>query len=157
MAHQHTMTFPADSEILITRIFDAPVALVWKAHTDAELIPKWWGPRMLTTVVEKLDLTVGGEWRFTQTDPDGNVYKFFGKFTSIIPNERLSYTFEYEGMPGKVLEDIIMFEEMGAQTKITILAVFANQEDRDGMINSGMEWGMREGFEQMDELLALLQ
>jgi uncharacterized protein YndB with AHSA1/START domain len=148
-----TVSLPSDREVVMTRVFDAPRELVFKAYTDPELIPHWWGPRILTTTIEKQDLHPGGTWRFVQTDPEGNVYGFHGEYQEVDPPARLVSTFEFEGMPGHVLVETITFEEENGKTKLTSHALFANAEDRNGMIESGMESGAHEGMDRLAELL----
>ncbi len=147
---------PGKQEIIITRTFDAPRALVFKAFTDPALIPKWWGPARLTTVVEKMDVRPGGIWRFVQHDAEGNEYAFHGVYHDIAAPERLVYTFEWEGMPGHAMLETVTFEEHDGKTKVTDTAVFQTVEDRDGMIESGMEGGATESMDRMAELLATM-
>ncbi len=136
------------------RIFDAPRAKLWKACTDPQLIPHWWGPRYLTTVVEQMDVRVGGVWRYVQTDPEGNVHAFNGVFKLIQPPERLSYTFEYEPLAGHISTDTILFEELpGGKTKMTSITTFDNLEDLEGMLQSGMEGGAVETWDRLEELV----
>ena len=148
-----TLTLPSEQEIVMVRILNAPRELVFKAHTDPNLIPKWWGPRKYTTTVDKLDLRVGGVWRFVQRDADGNEYAFNGVYREIVPPERLSYTFEFEGMPGHMLIETVTFEDQGGKTKLTVTGQFQSVEDRDGMLQSGMEEGANESYERLTELL----
>jgi uncharacterized protein YndB with AHSA1/START domain len=151
-----TLTLPSEREIVMERVFNAPRDLVFKAYTDPDLIPKWWGPGKYTTTVDRMDVRVGGVWRFVQRDADGNVYAFNGEYREIAPPGRLSYTFEFEGMPGHVLLETVTFEEQGDQTKVTVTSLFASAEDRDGMLQSGMEQGARESQDRLAELLATL-
>ena len=151
-----TLTLPSDREIVMERVFNAPRELVFKAHTDPNLIAKWWGPRKYTTTVDKLELWVGGVWRFVQHDADGNEYAFNGVYREIVPPERLSYTFEFEGMPGHVLVETLTFEDQGGKTRLTVTGLYPSVEDRDGMLQSGMEEGANESYDQLDELLATL-
>ena len=151
-----TLTLPSDQEIVMERVLNAPRELVFKAHTDPNLISKWWGPRRYTTTVDKLDLRVGGVWRFIQHDAAGNEYAFNGVYREIVPPERLSYTFEFEGMPGHVLLETVTFEEQNGKTKLTVTGSFQSVEDRDGMLHSGMEEGANESYERLAELLATL-
>lgn len=152
----HTMTLPTDTEILVVREFDAPRELVFKAMTDATMIPKWWGPRMLTTTVEKLDAWVGGGWRFLQYDPEGKEYAFRGEFLALDPPASLRMTFEFEPMAGHIIVQDVQFEDIGGRTRLISRSTYPSKADRDGMIEHGMEWGMREGYERLDDLLAEL-
>jgi uncharacterized protein YndB with AHSA1/START domain len=151
-----TLTLPSEREIVMTRVFNAPRQLVFKAYTDPNLIPRWWGPRRYTTVVDKLDVRVGGAWRFVQHDDAGHEFGFHGEFREIAPPERLVQTFEFEAMAGHVVQDTIVFEDLGAQTRVTVTSLFASPEDRDGMLQSGMEEGANESNERLEELLQAL-
>ena len=148
-----TLTLPSDREIVMERVFNAPRELVFKAYTDPNLISKWWGPRRYTTIVDKMDVRVGGVWRFVQRDAAGNEYAFNGEYREIAPPDRLSYTFEFEGMPGHVLLETVTFEEHDGQTKVTVTSLFRSAEDRDGMLQSGMEQGANESQDRLAELL----
>lgn len=152
-----TLTLPSDREILMTRDFDAPRELVFKAYTDPKSIPQWWGPRGYTTTVDKMDVRPGGVWRFVQRDQDGNEFAFNGVYREIVPPERLVYTFEFEGMRGHVMLETVTFEEHDGKTKLTDRALFDNVEDRDGMLKSGMERGAAETMDRFAELLKELQ
>lgn len=150
------LTLPSDREIVMERVFAAPRALIFKAYTDPNLIPKWWGPRYLTTTVDKMEVKVGGVWRFVQRDADGNEYAFHGEYREIVPPDRLAYTFEFEGMPGHALLETVTFEEREGKTKVTVTSLFQSVEDRDGMIQSGMEAGANESADRLAELLETL-
>lgn len=146
-----------DREVTMTRVFDAPRELVFRAYTDPELMPRWWGPRNLTTTVDKMDVRPGGEWRFVHHAPDGSEYAFRGEYREVVPPDRLVNTFEYEGMPGHVIVDTATFEEYEGKTKLTVVSLFASIEDRDGMLATGMEEGGKETWDRLAELLAELQ
>src|SRR5690606_13620909 len=100
-----------------------------------------WGQRRSTTIVDKLDARPGGAWRFVERDGEGNEYGFHGEFREIVPPERITWTFEFEGMPGHVVTDTITFEDQGGKTLVKTTSLFASVEDRDGMLSSGMESG----------------
>ena len=138
----------------MTRVFDAPRDLVFKAVTDPTMIPQWWGPRRLTTTVDQLDLRPGGVWRFVQHDAEGNEYAFHGVYQEIVPPERIVQTFEWEGLPGHVSVETMTLEAHDGKTTMTARSVFATAEDRDGMLQSGMEEGARETWDRLAELLA---
>lgn len=139
----------------MSRVFDAPRELVWKACTDPELVPKWWGLRNNTTIVDKMDLRVGGVWRYIEKDAEGNEYAFNGVFKEVEAPERLAYTFEFEPMAGHISTDTITFEELpGGKTKMTARTTFDTLEDLEGMLQSGMEGGATESWDQLEELLA---
>jgi len=148
------LTLPTDREVVVTRVLDAPRDRVFQAYVDPKAIPEWWGPRSFTTRVDRMDVRPGGAWRFVNVGPDGQEHGFHGVFREIRPPERLTWTFEYEGAPGHVSVETITFEELrGGKTKVTVTARFDSQEDRDGKVNAGMEWGMRESYERLEELL----
>jgi len=139
----------------MSRVFDAPRELVWKVCTDPELLPKWWGPRGKTTIVDKMEVKVGGVWRYIQKDAEGNEYGFNGVFKEVRAPERLAYTFEFEPMAGHVSTETITFEELpDGKTKITSRTTFDTLEDLEGMLQSGMEGGAVETWDRLEELLA---
>ena len=152
-----TLTILSDREVVMTRIFDAPCELVYKAHTDPELIPQWWGLRNNATIVQKLDVRPGGTWRFIQRDAQGNEFAFNGVYREVVLLERLVNTFEFEAMPGHIILDTSVFEELpDGGTKLTATSLFETVEDRDGMIDSGMEGGSNESWDRLAELLTVL-
>jgi uncharacterized protein YndB with AHSA1/START domain len=143
-----------DREIVTERVFDAPRERVFQAFVDPELIPQWWGRRQDTTTIDKLDVREGGEWRFVTDGPDGST-AFRGTYRAIDRPARLEQTFEWEGMPGHIVVETATFEDLGGgRTKISTRSVFDTTEERDGMLSSGMEIGMGESYEKLDELLA---
>ena len=144
---------PGKQEIIITREFDAPPEVVFKAMTDPDLIPRWWGPRMLTTTVEKMDARPGGSWRFVQRDPGGNEYAFHGVYHEVTSPKVIIQTFEFEAVPGHVALDTGTFEDLGGRTRLTSVSVFQTVEDRDGMVQSGMEAGVVDTSERFAEIL----
>lgn len=145
---------PGKQEIVMTRTFDAPRDLVFKTMTDPNLIPRWWGPRYLSTKVDEMDVRPGGRWRYLQRDPQGNEHAFHGVYHDIAAPERLVFTFEYEGVPGHVLLDTVTLEEVDGKTRLTDQSVFQSVADRDGMVQSGMESGATETMDRLEELLA---
>jgi uncharacterized protein YndB with AHSA1/START domain len=143
-----------DREIVTERVFHAPRERVFQAFVDPELIPQWWGRRQDTTTIDKLDVREGGEWRFVTDGPDGST-AFRGTYRAIDRPARLEQTFEWEGMPGHIVVETATFEDLGGgRTKISTRSVFDTTEERDGMLSSGMEIGMGESYEKLDELLA---
>ena len=156
MAKTEYQIEPGKQEIVVTRVFDAPRDLVFKACTDPNLIAKWWGPRRYTTTVDKMEVRPGGVWRFVQKDDAGNVFAFHGVYHEITAPERTVQTFEFEGVPGHVLLDTATFEEFDGKTKLTQQSVFQSVADRDGMVQSGMEEGSTESMDRLAELLAEL-
>ena len=148
-----TVTTPTDREIQLTRTFDAPRELVWKAMTDPKLIEQWWGPRRYTTHVDKFELRVGGGWRFLNRGADGEEFAFNGVFREIVPPERMVWTFEFEGFPGHISVETMTLDERDGKTMLTATALFDSVEDRDGMLQSGMEEGAAETYDRLEELL----
>ena len=145
---------PGTHEIVITRSFDAPRELVFKAFTDPDAVRQWWGQRESETVVDALEARAGGRWRYVQRDKAGNEYGFHGVYHEVASPERIVYTFEFEGMPGHVLLETITFEEQDGKTRMTDSSVFQSVTDRDGMLQSGMEGGAAESLDRLDEFLA---
>ncbi|MGA9407524.1 MAG: SRPBCC family protein [Bacteroidota bacterium] len=148
---------PGKQEIVITRLFDAPRELVFKMFTDPTHIPQWWGPRYLTTRVDTMEVKTGGRWRFVQHDGNGKEFAFHGVYHEVTPPERIIDTFEFEGLPekGHVSLETLMLESLaGNRTKLTTIAVFQSVADRDGMAQSGMEKGVNESYDRLDELFA---
>ena len=138
------------------RTFSAPREKVYRAMTDPELIPKWWGRREDTTTVEEMDVRVGGRWRFVCEADDGT-NGFSGTFRELKPNERVVQTFEWDGMPGYVSVDAVELEDLGdGRTKVIATSTFHFEEERDGMLGSGMETGMNETYDRLEELLETL-
>jgi uncharacterized protein YndB with AHSA1/START domain len=149
------MTTPGEREIHVERVFAAPRERVFATYIDPELIPHWWGPRGTSTRVEELDATRGGAWRFVVTDSDGGEIVFRGVFREVTPPERLAQTFEWDGMPGYVSVETAEFEDLGdGRTRVVSTSIFHTPEERDGMLESGMEKGMNETFDRLDEVLA---
>lgn len=151
-----TVEAVGDREIRIERVFDAPRDRVFAVYTDPELIPRWYGPRRLTTIVEEMDVRTGGEWRFRQRDEDGTEHVFRGAYREVTPPERIMQTFEWLGMPGYISVETAEFEDLGERTRIVTTSVFHFPEDRDGMLSSGMEGGLQETYERLDAVLAEL-
>ena len=152
------VTLPSDLEIQITREFDAPRDVVYKAMTDRDLIPRWWGPRRLTTIVDKMDVRPGGSWRFISREADGKESGFRGQYREIVPGEKIVQTFEWEPMAGHIsVETATLTDLPGGRTLLTTRSVFSSKEDRDGMVESGMEDGVRETYDRLDEVLASLK
>ena len=149
-----TLTLPSDREVVIARAFNAPRDRVFHAYTDPAAIPDWWGPKGYTTRVETMDVRPGGAWRFVQRDLEGREHGFHGEYREVVAPDRIAQTFEYEGNPGQIVEETATFTALkGGKTKLTLTARFVTKVDRDGMLSAGMEWGMRESYERLDELL----
>ena len=147
---------PGKQELFITREFDAPRDLVFKAHTDPKLFVQWIGPRDLSTRLESFEPVSGGKWRFVQKDQDGNEFGFHGVFHEVSP-ERVIQTFEFDGLPesGHVILETLRLEDLpNGRTRLTTQSVYQSVADRDGMVQAGMEIGVVEGYERLDEILA---
>ena len=141
-------------ELFIKREFDAPRELVFKAYVDPEIYSKWVGPRGMTMTIDKWDAREGGSYRFTH-ERDGHKYSFFGVYHEVLAPERIIGTFEFDGLPerGHVILGITTFEDLpGGRSRLVHQSVFRSVSDRDGMIQSGMERGVSEGYEKLDEL-----
>jgi uncharacterized protein YndB with AHSA1/START domain len=148
------LTTPSDREISSVRTFDAPRERVFAAYTDPGLIPEWWGPRRMTTIVDQMDVKPGGAWRFINREPDGEEIAFRGIYREVTPPKRVVQTFEWEGMPGHVIVETATFEDLGGRTKVTTTSLFHTNEERDGMLALGMERGLTESHDRLAELLA---
>jgi uncharacterized protein YndB with AHSA1/START domain len=154
MSRKATVTKPSDREFRVERVFDAPRDRVFATLTDPALIPEWWGPRGMTTIVEEMDPERGGRWCFLMRDADGGETRFRGTYREVTPPERIVQTFEWSGMPGHVSVETATLEDLGEQTRVVSVSVFHLTEERDGMLDSGMEGGMNETYERLDEVLA---
>ena len=144
---------PGKQELFIIREFDAPRELVYKAHIDPKLYVQWLGPHGYAMILETFEPVSGGKYRYIHKDKQGNEYGFHGTFHEMAIDNMIQ-TFEFEGYPGHVSLDCMTLEELpGNRTKATIHSVFQSVSDRDGMIQNGMEKGVREGYERLDDLL----
>jgi uncharacterized protein YndB with AHSA1/START domain len=154
-----TVSTPSDTEILMTRVFDAPRDLVFEAHTSCEHMTKWWGPRKYEVASCEIDFRPGGKWRIVHRGPEGedDDQGFRGEFRDIVRPERIVWTFEWEGMPGHGSVDTLTLEESDGKTTLTARSVFDNVQDRDGMLQSGMETGAAETYDRLDEYLEKLR
>ena len=151
------VTRVSDTELRLTREFDAPRELVFKAMTDPALLSRWWGPRRYRTVVDAMDVRPGGKWRMRNIAADGGEHAFRGEYREVVPPERIVMTFEYEPLPGHISVETMTLTERDGRTLLTVRDQFASKEDLDGMVASGMESGARETYERLDELLAELK
>jgi uncharacterized protein YndB with AHSA1/START domain len=159
------VTLPADTQILITREFDAPKHLVYRAYTEPDLIERWWsGERGKVTSVE-VDLRVGGTWRYVMMANEGFEVAFHGTFREIVPNERIVSTEVFEGVPeaGYPAGDeegtlnTTTFEEVEGRTRMTVLVECHAREVRDAIIESGMEVGMQEAYDKLEQVAISLE
>jgi uncharacterized protein YndB with AHSA1/START domain len=150
-----TITTLSDTEVRIERLFDAPRELVWEAHTDPELLCEWLGPRRLTMTVQEMDVRSGGSYRYTHRSGEDGPFVFYGEFREVDPPRLLVQTFDFEGNDLGPSLDRAEFEPVGTgQTRLVITSVLDSVEARDAMLQSGMEKGVNEGYEKLDELLA---
>lgn len=148
------VTLPSDTQILIARTFDAPRHLVYQAWTTPDLIKRWWSARRGVVTVAEVDLRVGGAWRWVMVTDDGFEVGFHGKYRELIPNERIVCTEVYEGFPeGNALNTLTLTEQDG-RTLLTLLVEHQCQEHRDMHINSGMEAGLQDALDLLEELVA---
>ena len=154
-ARLSTLTTPSDREIGAERIFNAPRDRVWRAYTDTTLVAQWWG-RGNKLVIERDEVERGGHWRYVEHSPDG-VQGFEGRYREVTPQERIVRTFEWDGMPGYAMLDTATFEDLGdGRTKVVSTSLFYTTDERDGMLNSGMEGGLNESYAALDRLLATM-
>ncbi len=152
-----TVTLPSDTQILITREFEAPKHLVYKAWTTPELVARWWSGQRGTTTSAEIDLRVGGKWRYVMVANGGFEVGFHGEFREIVPNERIVSTEVYEGAPdGEGINTLTLTEKNG-RTTLTNLMQLPDKETRDTVINSGMEGGMQESFALLEEVAISLR
>ena len=155
--NQTTITAePGKQEIVIMREFDAPRELVFKTVMNPELVSQWWGPRYLSTIVDKMDVRPGGQWRFINRDAQGNEYAFHGVYHEVLAPERVIDTFEFEGLPetGHVTLETMKLEELpGGRTRLVAQSVFQSVADRDATLQSGMESGIKDTYDRLEELL----
>ena len=160
MENKTTVTAePGKQELYIIREFDAPRELLFKAHTDPKLYEQWVGPNDLTMTIEKMDAVAGGSYKFLH-ERDGHVYAFHGVYHEVLAPERIIGTFEFDGLPetGHVIMGTTKFEDLGGgRSRLVHQSVFQSVKDRDGMIQSGMERGVKDGYEKLDGLLATLK
>jgi uncharacterized protein YndB with AHSA1/START domain len=157
MAKAEYVIEPGKQEITITRNFDAPRELVFKAYTDPKLVPQWFGPREYTTTVDKMDARPGGLWRFVQRNQNGDEFAFHGVHHDIVAPERIVATFEFEGVPGHVMLQTLTLQPLGQKTRLVEQLVFQSVADRDGMVASGMQRGSDDSLDRMAEILEKLK
>ncbi|HEU5288187.1 MAG TPA: SRPBCC family protein [Candidatus Limnocylindria bacterium] len=149
------VTTPTDREIRVERVFNAPREVVWRAMTEPTLVAQWWG-RGNKLDVERLEVKPGGHWRYVEHH-DGGSDGFEGRFAEVVRPERVSQSFEWDGMPGHPCLNTASLEDLGdGRTRLVQTSLFFTKEERDGMIQSGMEQGMNQSFAELDKLLATL-
>jgi uncharacterized protein YndB with AHSA1/START domain len=155
MARSATVTLPTDEQILITREFDAPKDLVYKAWTTPELVKQWWSGERGEVLLAEIDLRVGGSWRYVMTG-EGFEVGFHGEYQEIIPNERIVSTEVFEGMPDAASLNTLTLIEADGRTHLTILVQHSSKEHRDGHVNSGMEGGLQESLDALERVVRSL-
>ena len=138
----------------VVREFDAPAAAVFRAHTDPDLFARWTGPRNNPITIVEFDATAGGRWNWTFRGEGDATFSFFGVFHTVQPNTLIIQTFEFNLAPGQAGISLITFEELDAHTRISVHEVYPSVEARDAAMASGMAHGIKEGYEQLDEILA---
>jgi uncharacterized protein YndB with AHSA1/START domain len=152
-----TVTLPADDQILITREFDAPKHLVYRAWTEPELVRRWWTANRGEMTVAEIDLRVGGTWRYVMVADGGIEVAFHGEYREIVLNERIVSTEVFEGMPDAEALDTLTFTEEDGRTTITILVQHQNKEHRDAHIESGMEAGLQDALDLLEQVAISLR
>lgn len=151
------VTLPTDTQVLITREFDAPRHLVYRAWTTPELIARWWsGDRGEVTSIE-VDLRVGGAWRYVMTANQGFEVAFHGEYQEVVPDERIVSTEVFEGVPDAVAVTTTSFAEQDRRTTVSILVQHSSRQNRDMHVNSGMEDGLQEAMDHLDQVVASLR
>ena len=152
-----TLTLPTDDQILITREFDAPSRLVYRAWTEPELVKRWWHANRGKVTLVEIDLRVGGKWRQVMVADDGMEVGFHGKYREIVPDERIVSTEVYEGLPGGVSDEdggtvnTLTFDDVNGRTRLTLLIQAANKTSRDAIIASGMESGLQDALDLLEQ------
>jgi uncharacterized protein YndB with AHSA1/START domain len=152
-----TVTLPTDEQILITREFDAPKDLVYKAFTTPELVKRWWNAKRGEVTIAEIDLRVGGTWRYVMVADGGFEVGFHGEYREIVPNERIVSTEVFEGYPDEEAVNTATFTEADGRTTLTILVQHTSKEARDAHINSGMEAGMQDAMDLLEEVAVSLR
>jgi uncharacterized protein YndB with AHSA1/START domain len=153
------LTLPADDQILVTREFDAPAHLVYKAMTTPELVRRWWGAKRGNVTLCEIDLRVGGQWRYVMTSSGGMEVGFHGEYREIVPNERVVHTEAYEGIPDPDAAAAVItttLAESDGRTTMTVLMELPSKEVRDTIIETGMEAGMQESYDALEEVAVSL-
>ena len=151
------VTLPTDTQILITREFDAPKHLVYRAWTTPELIRRWWGAERGEVTDVEVDLRVGGRWRYVTVTHDGFEFAFSGEYREIVPDERLVSTEVYEEMPEHEALNTLTLTERDGRTTLTVLVEHDSKESRDGHLNSGMEAGMQDALSLLERVAVSLR
>jgi uncharacterized protein YndB with AHSA1/START domain len=153
-----TVTLPTDEQILITREFDAPKHLVYKAYTTPELVKRWWHAKRGEATIADIDMRVGGKWRYVMVTEGDLEVGFHGEYREIVPNERIVSTEIYEGAPGgEPAVNTVTFTEEDGRTTLTILMQAPSKEVRDAHIDSGMEDGLQDALDLLEQVAISLR
>jgi len=150
------LTLPSDTQIQIVREFDAPKHLVFKAWTTPDLIKRWWHAKRGEVTVVEMDLREGGTWRWVMVTPDGFEVGFHGVYREVVPNERIVQTEIYEGAPEAEALNTLTLAENAGRTSVTLLMQLENKQHRDAVIESGMEDGLQDALDLLEEVAASL-
>ena len=154
-SHSAKLTFPSDTQILITREFAAPKHLVYKAVTTPELVKRWWNAKRGEVTTCEIDHREGGKWRYVMSTPDGFEVAFHGEYREIVPNERVVTTEAFEGAPdpddNATLNTMTLTEQEG-RTTLTVLVDCPNPQVRDAIVESGMEAGLQDAYDLLEEV-----
>jgi uncharacterized protein YndB with AHSA1/START domain len=151
------LTLPTDEQILVTREFDAPSHLVYRAWTEPELVRRWWHANRGEVTVVEIDLRVGGKWRYVMLADDGFDVGFHGEYLEVVPNQKLVSTEVYEGLPEGVSEEdaatvnTVTFDEADGRTTVTLLIQAKSKVSRDAIIDSGMEAGLQDALDLLEQ------
>ncbi|WP_395725783.1 SRPBCC family protein [Nakamurella sp.] len=153
--HSAVVTLPADTQILVTRDFNAPAHLVYRAHVEPDLVKRWWAGERGTVDSAEIDLRVGGRWRYVMTANGGFEVAFHGEYREIVPDERIVCTEVFEGIPDGDLDPavcIYTLTDLGGRTRLTVLTEVSSVQVRDMIIQSGMESGLQEGMDALERV-----
>jgi uncharacterized protein YndB with AHSA1/START domain len=145
---------PGRQDVVMARVFDAPREVVFQVVTDSDLVPRWWGPRYLTTRVDRMEVRSGGHWRFVNVDARGREYAFRGVYHDVVAPERIVRTWEFEGTPAEVALETITLEDVDGKTRYVAQSVHQSVEARDAIVRAD---GPRGGRESMDRLAEVLE
>ena len=147
-----SVTLPADDQILITREFDAPRELVWRAYTEPDLVRRWWHANRGEMTICDIDLRVGGSWRYVMATPEGFEVAFHGEYRELVPHERIVTTEVYEPVPDAEAVDTVEFSEVDGRTTITMVVQHQRKEFRDMHVESGMEDGLQDALDLLEQV-----
>jgi uncharacterized protein YndB with AHSA1/START domain len=152
-----TVTLPADDQILITREFDAPKHLVYRAWTTPDLVKRWWNAKRGEVTIAEIDLRVGGSWRYVMMTADGVEVGFHGEYREIVPNERIVSTEVFEGAPESGTVNTLTLTEDDERTTLSVLVQAPSKDVRDAIIESGMEAGLQDALDLLEQVAKSLR